>query len=332
MATSRRRRLDASLAHAARRARRQHPAAGGRRRCRHADRGRRPRLARGRLRLSRSTDVRVGAGAAARHAGLRHRLRLPGPLRLRRSRAVDAAPPRRPRPSASRATLRLGRDDDDDAGLLSVCLRPGACRLPRARRRGARGGAQPRAVASSSIRGGNPAARAAVARCRRGPRSHGSARGLRDRLHVRLPHADGGGLPRVDGHVRPRGGHPGGQRAAHAGADRPAARARAAGPPSFHRRRASRCISAHPTSRRARRRGGRGMRCRPRSRLRAASGRADRLGLAPRAGGARQPGIRRFGDVNVPAGRRLTRGACGHPGQPRSLRSSLRSATRCRGR
>ena len=264
----------------------------------------------------------MGARPAPCHACLRHRLCVPGPLRLRRSRAVGASPAGGPRRSPSRAPIRLGRHADDDAGLLSVRLRPRARRLPGARRRGARGGAQSRPFARARVRGGHPAARPAVARGRRGPGRDGSARRLRHRVHVRLSHAHGGGLSGVDRHVRPRGGHPGCQRAADAGARCAAARARLARPPSLHGGRPPRRFPAHPAPRPA----GRGRRrrlCgRPLARLRAPGVGAGHVGAAPRAGRACEPRIRRSGRVDVPAGRRL------RPPRLRACRRArLRAAT-----
>ena len=133
----------------------QHPGAG------RGSRPRRPRprddagVARGHLRVPGTPAVRVGPGPAARPPRLRHRLRLPGPLRVR---GPDPdRPPRlaRPRRAPPRSPLGLGRRAHDDAGLLPLRVHAGAARRSPSRRRSssrplaASGAREPRSCSAS---------------------------------------------------------------------------------------------------------------------------------------------------------------------------------------
>ena len=183
------------------------------------------RVARRHVRVPGPAAVRVGAGPAARPPGLRHRLRLPGPLRVR-----GPAPDRPPRLARSRRPppgppLGLGGGAHDDARLLPLRVH---ARARGARRAGAGvpgDRARPRALADGDPVRRHPAPGAPRARRRDGPGLHGGAGGLRHRRDVQLPHADRGDLPRVARDVRSRRGDPARRDPPRAGRRPPGARA-----------------------------------------------------------------------------------------------------------
>ena len=282
-----RRGVGAPRGHGAAGIRAQFPGPGGARRRGDDDRGRGLRVARRELRVSGAPDPRVGAGAAARDARLRDRLRVHRRAAVRRPRAVGAA--RRLRVGRRRVLvpgdpLAARRRRDVRGRALSVRVPPRARGLPRAVAVARRGRPHPGPARVASLLPREPAPRATGHRRRRRARLHGDAGGLRHRLLLRradLHHRHLPGLA-VDG----RAGRRGEALDDAARVRRGPPRRRAAGP-------AARALprfahAAPPRPRGARPRAGRG---RARGLPRAAGGRLRDPRGHPRE--ARPPGRRR---------------------------------------
>ena len=250
------------------------------------------RVARRDVRVPGPAGVRVGAGPAARAPGLRHRLRLPGSLRVRGS-APDR-PPRlaRPRRPPSGPPLGLGRGAHDDARLLPLRVH---ARASGARRAGAGvpgDRARPRALADGDPVRRHPAPGASRARRRDGPGMHGGAGGLRHGRDVQLPHADRGDLPSVARDVRSRRGDPARRDPPRTGRRPPGARAPLARARPVHARASSGAPARAASTRRdpgARRHTS--LRGHARPGLRAAGGSAHRLGHRGGRTGQRARGV-----------------------------------------
>ena len=150
----------------------------------------------------------MGADPPPGAPGLRHRLRLPRPLRVRGAGPDGPSRVVRPRRAPPRPPRGLGCRAHDDARLLPLRLHARAGGARRAGTRVSGDRARPGPIPDGDPVWRDPATGAP--RARRGHRAgvHGGPRRLRHGRDLQLPDADGGGLPRVARDVRPRGGDP----------------------------------------------------------------------------------------------------------------------------